>query len=91
MVGRELADVLRLAAIRAEAGIIRPEHLEASARPKRGRKRERLTLAELVRRRIDEALVEADGNGVEAARSLGIDRTTLWRKLRARGGRRGSR
>ena len=42
------------------------------------------TLAELQRRYIDRALLHVDGNQRRAAELLGIDKTTLWRRLRER-------
>ncbi len=47
------------------------------------------TLAELERDAIDQTLRQTDGRLAEAARRLGISRTTLWRRLRAQ--RRSSR
>ncbi|MBI4608514.1 MAG: sigma-54-dependent Fis family transcriptional regulator, partial [Candidatus Rokubacteria bacterium] len=41
--------------------------------------------AQLERERILKALERAGGNQSEAARALGINRTTLWRKLREYG------
>jgi transcriptional regulator with PAS, ATPase and Fis domain len=41
-------------------------------------------LSELEERAIDRALEHTDGNMTAAARLLGIDRTTLWRKLKNR-------
>jgi transcriptional regulator of acetoin/glycerol metabolism len=43
------------------------------------------TLAEVERQHVLRALEACGGNQVEAARALGIGRTTLWRKLRAFG------
>ena len=39
------------------------------------------TLADLERRYVDRVLARHHGNKTKAARALGIDRTTLWRKL----------
>ncbi|MCA9613622.1 MAG: sigma-54-dependent Fis family transcriptional regulator, partial [Myxococcales bacterium] len=39
------------------------------------------TLADVERRYVDRVLTRYDGNKTKAARALGIDRTTLWRKL----------
>ena len=78
---RELENVLRLAWIRVPpGGLIQPEHLQMP-----GRKRaepEPLELAEVERRTIERAMARSEGNVAGAARLLGIDRTTLWRKLK---------
>jgi len=43
------------------------------------------TLAEQERWAIDHAMELCQGNRIRAARMLGIDRTTLWRKLKQQG------
>jgi two-component system response regulator HydG len=79
---RELENVLRLAFIRVPDGAeIAPEHLMAptgrvSVEP------EPVSLQELEKRAIQRAMDQAEGNMAAAARLLGVDRTTLWRKLR---------
>jgi len=45
------------------------------------------TLEEVERRHVGRVLAALGGNQVEAARALGIGRTTLWRKLRGYTGR----
>lgn len=79
---RELENVLRLAFIRApEGGAIGPEHLMAPAgRP--SAEPDTVSLQELEKRAIQRAMDQAEGNMAAAARLLGVDRTTLWRKLR---------
>jgi DNA-binding NtrC family response regulator len=64
----------------AEAGAVEPPvPIEADlVRP--------LTLAELEKQGIQAALARTQGNLSQAARELGIDRTTLYRKLRPAGG-----
>ena len=79
---RELQNVLRLAWIRApEGGRIAPEHL---VQPSGGRPRRAppMNLAELENQAIRRAMDRSDGNMAAAARLLGIDRSTLWRKLK---------
>ncbi|TFG39214.1 MAG: hypothetical protein E4H44_02535, partial [Candidatus Aminicenantes bacterium] len=40
-----------------------------------------VTLEEMERRHIEQVLSSVDGNRQQAARILGIDRTTLYRKM----------
>lgn len=44
-------------------------------------KRPRLTLKQIIRQAVEQALQENDGNQTAAARQLGIGRTTMWRYL----------
>ena len=90
---RELKNAVERAAMQAEQGLLRPDHLSlprvggATAAPLDGS-----TLAldgwnlkgmeeSLIRR----ALVEFDGNRSQVARELGINRTTLYNKLKVYG------
>jgi transcriptional regulator of acetoin/glycerol metabolism len=41
-----------------------------------------VSLQELEKRAIQRAMDQSEGNMAAAARLLGVDRTTLWRKLR---------
>lgn len=78
---RELENVLRLAWIRVPVGHeITPEHLEVPGR--RSIEPEPVSLADVEARAIETAMRRSDGNMAAAARLLGIDRTTLWRKLK---------
>jgi DNA-binding NtrC family response regulator len=52
--------------------------VEGAARPSSG---DLLSLSDVERRHIESVLEAVDGNRQEAARILGIDRTTLYRKL----------
>lgn len=81
---RELENVLRLAYIRSAAdGTVGLEQLlqlgQRSAEP------EPASLEEVERRAIQRAMAQSEGNMAAAARILGVDRTTLWRKLRRSG------
>ncbi|MFT5051806.1 MAG: DNA-binding NtrC family response regulator [Chlamydiales bacterium] len=88
---RELKNVILSAAVFAGTGRIDVEHLRldqqhaggdpaaaAAAAPRPAR-----TLREIERDAILSALEACDGNRSLAAQSLGIDRSTLWRKLAA--------
>jgi transcriptional regulator with PAS, ATPase and Fis domain len=79
---RELENVLRLAWIRTPAGgTLGPEQLEPPAAAPSAEP-DPVSLAEVERRAIERAMQRSDGNMAAAARLLGIDRTTLWRKLK---------
>lgn len=79
---RELENVLRLAFIRVPEGApIGPDHVAApTSRP--SAEPEPVSLQELEKRAIQRAMDQSEGNMAAAARLLGVDRTTLWRKLR---------
>lgn len=83
---REIQNVLRLAVIRATGNVIHPEHLDPSPSSKRGARSGEgpRTLAEIEHQAMDDALHEADGNVTAAAKRLGVDRSTLWRKMKRR-------
>jgi DNA-binding NtrC family response regulator len=78
---RELENVLRLAFIRTPAGEpLQAEHLTSpGSRPQAP---EGTSLAELEQQAIRRAMDRSGGNLAAASRLLGIDRTTLWRKLK---------
>jgi transcriptional regulator of acetoin/glycerol metabolism len=61
------------------------EHRPSPARPSDGSGE--LTLEELERRHILRVLEATGGNRAATARVLGLDRTTLWRKLERYGER----
>jgi two-component system response regulator HydG len=85
---RELGNALKHGCALARGGTIRPEHLPEELRappapggaaglPRR--------LAEVERAHVLATLEACGGSQAEAARALGIGRTTLWRKLRQYG------
>jgi Nif-specific regulatory protein len=79
---RELENAIQAAIALAPEGSISVEDLkleiEDEQRPESGGL---LSLSEVERRHIETVLDAVDGNRQEAARVLGIDRTTLYRKL----------
>ena len=82
---RQLVSVLRtLAVLAEEGGVARADMLPATlAMPPRAAPG---TLAALQDDRIDTVLRQCEGNVSQAARRLGLHRSTLYRRLQARGG-----
>lgn len=82
---RELENVLRLAWIRTPAGgRVTPELLQPPGAGKAGGKPP-INLAALEEQAILRAMDRSGGNMAAAARLLGIDRSTLWRKMKKSG------
>ncbi len=93
---RELFSAVESAAIRADGTMIQAQDLPPVVREGRGGPRTTPPLrvgpadrgspqAELDTRTIQEALEDAGGVRVEAARALGVSRTTLWRRMKELG------
>jgi PAS domain S-box-containing protein len=86
---RELENVIEHAFVLCRGGLIEPHHLprplrgEAEGRPVRGRSP--LTLKALEAMHIADAVRRHGGNRTAAARELGIDPSTLFRKIKALG------
>jgi DNA-binding NtrC family response regulator len=90
----ELETVVGIAALRATAGTIGVEHLDLWMKPATGRARKGVlepvsppsrSLRDVEEATIRRVLSEEDGNRSSAARVLGINRTTLYNKLRLYG------
>ncbi len=81
---RELRSAIELGAImaRAQGGDIEPRHLRRAGGEEPTVEDETLDLSALEARAIERAMERSEGNMTHAARLLGIDRTTLWRKLK---------
>ena len=81
---QELAAVTTSYYIRSTtvADILSRERRVASAQ-KNQPPQERMTLDQIIRAAIEQALLDNDGNQTAAAKQLGIGRTTLWRHLNA--------
>ncbi|MBL8916751.1 MAG: sigma-54-dependent Fis family transcriptional regulator [Archangium sp.] len=80
---RELHSAVRHAAAISRGAPVEPKHLpEAVTHIAQKRETRLLTLEEAERKHIIAVLEACGGEQVEAARVLGIGRTTLWRKLR---------
>jgi DNA-binding NtrC family response regulator len=81
---RELQNTIERAVIMADGDVITPKELmwlaavSASPPAEAGRK----SLVDVERAHIERVLEDCGGNRSAAARVLGIDRKTLWRKLR---------
>ena len=90
---RELRNVIERAVVRATGPVIGPELVDVAAPPARPKpedaagRAERLpeVLDELERAELVRALHEAGGQKAEAARALGLNRTTLYYRLRKHG------
>ncbi|MFT5434516.1 MAG: DNA-binding NtrC family response regulator [Myxococcota bacterium] len=94
---RELFSAVESSAIRADGGVIQAQDLPPVVReggPARRRTTEpsraiagegAVSAADLDHRTIQDALDEAGGVRVEAARGLGVSRTTLWRRMKELG------
>ncbi len=87
---RELENIIEHAFILIKGGLIRPEHLPGYLQNATGsltglRCAQRLTLAEMEARLIGEALLRNNFRRLATARELGIDKTTLWRKIKRYG------
>jgi len=86
---RELENAIERAVILAESDVIQPSDLlQYDYRVMRGEEHssdadsnEDLTLVEVEKQHIEQVLRSVDGNRGLAARQLGIDRKTLWRKV----------
>jgi len=85
---RELENIIERAVVLSDGPVIMPEHLPQRLQgPGMHTARESpsgrfATLAELEREHIDKVLEHTQGNKSQAARILGIDRVSLWRKIK---------
>jgi len=79
---RELRNVLERAVLLVEAPVLRAGDLGLEAQPGSTGWDTSLTLAELERRYIEQVLLEEDGHVENAARRLGVPRSTLYKKLK---------
>ncbi len=87
---RELENIIQKALAVCEGEVIGPEHLladlrDARVRPTRTRRDAWPSLEEHEKAYIRDVLEEVEGNKSKAARVLGIDRVSLWRKLKRYG------
>lgn len=83
---RQLKQALEVACVLAEGqGCIEPAHLHLPEVAAMSAPRGATTLREQSRLRVQQTLTECGGNVSEAARRLGISRTTLYRALREEG------
>ena len=83
---RELANVVERAVILCESGSVERRHLPERLRDAKAvvpvQRGEFVSLAELEREYIIKVLASLDNNKSEAAKVLGINRASLWRKLK---------
>jgi DNA-binding NtrC family response regulator len=84
---RELENAIERAMVIGKGATIEPEDLPLRAGPGENQVSDR-SLADMERVHIERVLEELDGNITQAARVLGIDRATLYNKLKRYGIRR---
>ena len=87
---RELENIVQKALAVCDGEVIEPGHLlgdlrDGRVRPTRGVRNAWPTLEEHERAYVRDVLEEVEGNKSKAARVLGIDRVSLWRKLKRYG------
>jgi len=83
---RELENIVEYACVMCKGKQIGPEHLPAELAEGQSMKEpERAPFADLVKSLVEEALLRNGGHRGKAAEELGIDRTTLWRKMKRMG------
>jgi len=84
---RELENVIEHAFVLCKTGLIEPHHLPPAIRGETGRQPARggsgMTLKALEAMHIADALRRHDGNRTAAARELGINPSTLFRKIKS--------
>jgi transcriptional regulator with PAS, ATPase and Fis domain len=82
---RELENALEHAFVLCPGGMIEASHLPEGLCGRRGEEGSGSSLAEIERSAIYGALERNNWKKVATARELGIDKTTLWRKLKKLG------
>jgi two-component system, NtrC family, response regulator AtoC len=82
---RELRNAIEYASAIGDGEVLRVGDLPPEIRGERASTAKSQTLEDIERQRILEALEKANGRRGEAAARLGIDRSTLWRKIREYG------
>jgi two-component system, NtrC family, response regulator HydG len=86
---RELRGALEYAFVIAEKGFIRPEHLPVQMKAPscvlKSRIPLRAPIARNERTALVEALIECHGNQTQAARVLGVNRVTVWHRIKKYG------
>lgn len=82
---RELRNVIEYACAVGDGDVLRVADLPPELRGEKPSAEKSLTLGDLERQRILEALEKTHGRRDDAAAQLGMARTTLWRKMREYG------
>lgn len=86
---RELKGALEYGFVVAEKGLIRPEHIpsQIKAPPWSWKPREKLaaSVVDNEREGLIEALIQCRGNQTQAARLLGVNRVTVWHRIKKYG------
>ena len=83
---RELKSAFEFAFVSCQGGMIEPHHLPPTIFHREPNPVEQIgdlsSLQDIKKRRLIEALRKADGNQSEAARLLGISRTSVWNQIK---------
>jgi two-component system, NtrC family, response regulator HydG len=83
---RELKSAFEYAFVSCQTGMIAPEHLPPNLVQRQplpaGKKTAPMDLDEIKKQRLVDALRQAGGNQSEAARILGISRTSVWNQMK---------
>jgi PAS domain S-box-containing protein len=79
---RELENIIEHAFVLCKGGYIKAEHLPQHLRGNNIKTDSKMTLEDMERMYIGTALEKHSGNRSKAAASLGIDASTLWRKMK---------
>ncbi|MGD2029943.1 MAG: sigma 54-interacting transcriptional regulator [Desulfobacterales bacterium] len=86
---RELKSTLEYAFVACQGPMIGPEHLPPNMlkmeKPHETKDTSRIGLDEIKKRRLKDALRQSGGNQSEAARILGISRTSVWSQMKKYG------
>jgi transcriptional regulator of acetoin/glycerol metabolism len=78
---RELDHAVERAVLLAQSNVVRPADLSLRAPPDSAPRLEEMSLDDVERLLIQKALARCDGNVTQAAKSLGLSRSGLYRRI----------